>query len=349
MPSRAFPRVRVAARPFHTAVADRARASLRVPRGSRPSDAGAYGEELFRQLVSDLPDALWVCDARRPTLRYVNAAWETITGRAMTAGDSAERLYESVHPDDLQRVLRDAARFPEGGSDLEYRVVRLDLTVRWVHARTFRVGPMASAGGLAGTLRDITHRRQGDDRLRQLALYDVLTGLPNRTLWHASFVSAIATAAAHGAQLPVLFFDLDGFKDVNDTHGHATGDELLRQLSGRLLRSLRIRDAIGRIGGDEFVLYLRSSEASRGGEAVARKIRDTLLSGFEIDGHLVKVTASVGIALYPTDATDPDVLLRYADAAMYRAKEAGGDTYRLHAALAEAGTTFRREASRHRP
>ena len=162
--------------------------------------------------------------------------------------------------------------------------------------------------------------------LKQLAYYDVLTGLPNRLLVFQTLSKALVHASAAGQTVAVLVLDLDYFKNVNDTYSHAIGDELLIQVSSRLTQSVRVRDTVGRLGGDEFALILMMSEGGLDAAVVAEKIRDALLKPFCLDGHDVSVTASIGIALSPDDATDAETLLKYADTAMYQAKQAGRDS-----------------------
>ena len=181
---------------------------------------------------------------------------------------------------------------------------------------------------IVGVLRDITERKEAELRLHRLAHYDILTGLPNRALFHATLRKTLAQASDSGWPVAILFIDLDHFKNVNDTLGHAIGDELLAQFSNRLVQCVRIRDTVGRLAGDEFALILMQNNQQEAA-LVAAKIRDVLRAPFDLQGHSMAVTASIGIAVYPDDASEPDTLLRYADTAMYRAKQAGRDTYRF--------------------
>ncbi len=168
------------------------------------------------------------------------------------------------------------------------------------------------------------------ERLDYLAYYDALTGLPNRMQFQATLKNTLALAATSGWLVAVLYIDVDRFKNVNDTLGHTIGDELLRQFSNRLVQCVRIRETVGRLGGDEFALMLRLEDGRKVSAAnVATKIRDALRTPFDLNGHEVTVTASVGITVHPDDASDPDALMKYADTAMYRAKQAGRDTFRF--------------------
>jgi diguanylate cyclase (GGDEF)-like protein len=186
---------------------------------------------------------------------------------------------------------------------------------------------------IVSVMRDITERKEAEKHLHHLAHHDTLTGLPNRTLFYQTLRKTLAQAADGGWLVAVLFIDLDRFKNVNDTLGHAIGDELLDQFSNRLVQCVRIRDTVGRLGGDEFAMILVMPDSQQGAAAVANKIRDVLRAPFNLHGHEVSVTASIGITLYPDDATDPATLVKYADTVMYQANQGGRDTFRFNAGL----------------
>jgi diguanylate cyclase (GGDEF)-like protein/PAS domain S-box-containing protein len=185
---------------------------------------------------------------------------------------------------------------------------------------------------VVGVVRDIAERKEAENRLHYLAHYDLLTRLPNRTLFYETLKKILTQASDSGWAIAVLFIDLDHFKNVNDTLGHAIGDELLAQFGDRLVECVRIRDTVGRLGGDEFALILVMQDSQQGVALVANKIREVLRAPFHLKGHEVTVTASIGITVYPDDASDPETLLKYADTALYRAKQAGRDTYRFFTA-----------------
>lgn len=182
---------------------------------------------------------------------------------------------------------------------------------------------------IVSVMRDITERKETEKRLHHMAHYDALTGLPNRMLFYETLEKTLGLALGNRWPVAVMFIDLDHFKNVNDTLGHAIGDELLRQLSNRLSQCVRIRDTVGRLGGDEFAVILVMKEGQQGAAVVANKIRDALRPPFDLKGHEVAVTASIGITVHPDDTSDPETLIKYADTAMYRAKQAGRDTYRF--------------------
>ena len=178
-----------------------------------------------------------------------------------------------------------------------------------------------------------------DDRARalkaaqqamHLALYDVLTGLPNRKLITERLGQAIATARREGTQLAFLFIDLDKFKPVNDEYGHAIGDLLLKEVARRLRDCCRQSDTAARLGGDEFVMLLPHIEGKEGATVVAAKALEALSKPFEISGLDLSISASIGIALYPTHGTEDKVLMRHADTAMYHAKKSGKNAVRFY-------------------
>jgi diguanylate cyclase (GGDEF)-like protein len=158
-------------------------------------------------------------------------------------------------------------------------------------------------------------------QMRHFAYHDELTGLPNRSLLLDRLNQAIAQRARQNRQAALLLLDLDGFKSVNDRFGHAVGDQLLQQVSERLLASTRNADTISRYGGDEFIVLLPDVEGRNGATEVAQKIHARLTEPFAISGHSIAVTACIGIAVYPLDGTNPEELIERADVAMYRAKD----------------------------
>lgn len=165
--------------------------------------------------------------------------------------------------------------------------------------------------------------------LMRLAHYDPLTGLLNRTLFYETLRTTLARAFDKEWMVAVLFIDIDHFKIVNDTLGHAMGDELLRQFGNRLSKCLRARDIVSRMGGDEFALLLVIRGGLQGVTTATNKILGVLRAPFDLNGREVTVTASIGITLHPDDASDPETLLKYADTAMYQAKHAGRNTFRF--------------------
>jgi diguanylate cyclase (GGDEF)-like protein/PAS domain S-box-containing protein len=223
------------------------------------------------------------------------------------------------------RADRDASAFSE--CELERQdLVRVPAEISWL------LQDVDGGRLLVAVARDISERRLAEDRLKRLAHYDSLTGLPNRTLFYQTLSEAIELAQDKEWRIVVLFIALDRFKNINDSLGAALGDELLRQFSNRLVQCVRIRDTAGRMGGDEFALILAMTRDQRDAVNVANEVREALRAPFDLHGHAAVLTASIGIAMYPDDATDPDTLIKYADTAMGRAKQAGRDGYRFFTA-----------------
>ncbi|WP_313319415.1 EAL domain-containing protein [Stenotrophomonas sp.] len=189
--------------------------------------------------------------------------------------------------------------------------------------------------------RDTTREREADERLELLAHYDLLTGLPNRMLLREQAGEAMIEASERGAILAMLFIDLDGFKSINDTFGHATGDMLLKAAAARLHQNLRNADLFARFNGDEFIVILRNLAEPDDAGHVARKLIASLAEPLYRDDVTLKVGASVGIALQDETRNDFDSLLRAADAAMHAAKEAGRNTYQYYSQDALARTQRR--------
>ncbi len=177
------------------------------------------------------------------------------------------------------------------------------------------------------SLFDISPYKRNEQEILHRAQHDALTGLANRVLLRDRLLQAITSARRSGEQFAVLFLDLDRFKNINDSLGHAAGDEVLKRVAHRLRRCVRESDTLARMGGDEFVLVMRDVKDSRGPIAVARTISQQLYRPFTVNGRELSLTSSIGISLYPHDGTDGDQLIDRADTAMYRAKERGQNSY----------------------
>ncbi|NHI00535.1 EAL domain-containing protein [Oceanimonas sp. MB9] len=182
----------------------------------------------------------------------------------------------------------------------------------------------------AALFTDITHIRENEDRIRQLAYYDALTGLPNRRLLEDRLALAVRHAHRSRRHLAVIFIDLDHFKQVNDTLGHAAGDELLLEVSRRIRARLREDDTLARLGGDEFIVLLPELEQADEASRIAQRLIDAVAEPFYIRNQPFRIGCSLGVSLYPDDADTPETLLHHADSAMYQAKQEGRNDYRLY-------------------
>jgi len=183
-----------------------------------------------------------------------------------------------------------------------------------------------------GVFSDISAIKHSQDELERLAHFDPLTGLPNRTLFHDRLQHALERAQRYGQELAVLLLDLDGFKTVNDSLGHPTGDLLLQQAAHRFKECVRVEDTVSRLGGDEFAIILNNLAQGTDAISVVKKLLQALQEPFDLDGTAALVTTSIGIAIAPLDGDTPEALVRNADTAMYGAKEGGRNSYRFYQA-----------------
>ncbi len=173
---------------------------------------------------------------------------------------------------------------------------------------------------------DISERKMAEDRILQLAHYDVLTGLPNRVLFIDRLSQSLIQAQRNHTKVALLFLDLDRFKHINDTLGHDAGDQLLKMVSSRLMECVREQDTVSRQGGDEFIAVLPDTDAA-GAALVANKMLELVIQPYKIAEHILHISSSIGIAIYPDQAKDADTLIKLADVAMYEAKAAGRNRY----------------------
>jgi diguanylate cyclase (GGDEF)-like protein/PAS domain S-box-containing protein len=178
-------------------------------------------------------------------------------------------------------------------------------------------------------VRDISERKEHQDRIKRLAHHDSLTGLPNRNLLNDRMNHALARARRHGGRMAVLYVDLDKFKPINDTLGHEAGDAVLVEVAKRLTSCIRSSDTVARVGGDEFVVVVEEIGVPAEAALVARKIIDTLAKPIDYQGHACRIGASIGGAVFPDDGNSMDEVSKAADIAMYRVKRAGRNDFRF--------------------
>lgn len=199
-------------------------------------------------------------------------------------------------------------------------------------------------GGLVGVILDITDRKATEEKVRYLALYDAMTGLPNRTLFMDRLKQATANAERNERRLAILFMDLNRFKEINDTQGHGVGDQVLIEIGRRLQSAVREEDTLARLAGDEFAVVAEASD-HMAAAIIAERLQQTLAEPVEVNGHTFSVGVSIGIAFYPEDGITGDDLLKHADIAMYRAKALGGG-YRLYQPEMSVGLTERMQIAK---
>jgi diguanylate cyclase (GGDEF)-like protein/PAS domain S-box-containing protein len=292
----------------------------------------AASEERYRTLFESIDEGFCILEvvfdgAHRPIdYRYleINPAFERHTGLANALGRTIRELVPDIEPKWFDLY---------GGVALTGRPTRIEDHAasmgRWFDVYAFRVGEPHERK-VAVLFNDITERKRVDEMLRDReallrhqAHHDTLTGLPNRLLFEDRLQQALASASRHDRQLAVLFLDVDGFKLINDSHGHAAGDAVLVEAARRLRSSLREEDTIARLHGDEFAVVLPEVSGAADADRLARDLLATFEQPTTASGKALSVSVSIGVSLFPHDGRDAASLLRAADAAMYRAKVGG--------------------------
>lgn len=267
------------------------------------------------------------------TIRSVNRATLELLGyrEVELSGQSIDLILKDfVIREADQAVIDDLNLLPYLCHNAEKTLVTADgceipvlLSISWIKEGA------NSAQGLVFVAKDITERKQAELQLKQLAQFDFLTGLPNRMVFADRLRRSIHRAQRENRQVGLMFIDLDRFKIINDTLGHAAGDTLLKTLATRLDRCVRENDTIARLGGDEFAVILENISHHEDAAISAARLLQAALEPVIHGENKMLTSASIGIALYPSDADSTDALLRNADMAMYQAKEAGGNAYRF--------------------
>lgn len=293
-------------------------------------DAVRESEERYRRLVELSPDGIIITSEFR--FLFMNPA-----GIRILAGNCAEdfigrSIFDFVHCDHRQIFLDRFRSMDDKGESVpwvEVKFVCLDGSEIDVEVAST---PFTLDGKLAvqSIFRNITERKLAEQHLEFLANFDPLTGLPNRRLFFDRIGQSFLNAKRQKHLVGLLYLDLDRFKDVNDSFGHAVGDQLLQQVSERLAQALRLSDSVARMGGDEFTVILTKIVEPDDAAIVAQRIVGSLSRPFMLEGHPVSIGVSIGIGIYPLDGEDPDTLLKKADTAMYLAKGAGSNLFRYY-------------------
>jgi len=240
-------------------------------------------------------------------------------------------LESRLHPDDHEAALDIESSLRLKGRHVhDYRLLDAEGRIRHVRDEMQLItGSSADKDEIVGTLSDLTQAREQEERLSYLINHDLTTGLPNRVLLCDRLDHALQHARAGERSLALVFIDLDRFKNVNDTLGHAVGDELLRLAAGRIGGLICAEDTLARVGGDEFVILIESSPDPRHVSDVAISLLSCCAVPIEACGHTLVLTASIGISVFPDDGDDADSLLMHAELAMYEAKKRGGNTFQF--------------------
>ena len=280
-------------------------------------------EARYRRLVELSPDGIAVhVDGR---FVFVNPAGTRLLGARKAGELIGKSIFDVVHPD-YREVAQERMGLLKKQTDsvpwIGEKFLRLDGTTVDVEVSGAAFSHQGSPA-VQVIFRDITERKLVEERLHRMALFDPLTGLPNRTLFFDRMSLVLAFANRNNYTIALLYLDLDRFKTINDTLGHDIGDLLLKEVAGRMTSCTRQSDTVARMGGDEFITICARVTAPQDAGVVAAKVIKVLSEPFHLQGQECSIGASIGISLYPTDGEDVETLLKRADLAMYRVKQTG--------------------------
>ncbi len=304
---------------------------LRLAVAGREQQALRETNRFAHEIIDNAGEGIIVLDAE---LRYVlwNRFMEEMTGMLPKdiVGKSSLDLFPHVREQNVDELYRRALDGETvAAPDIHFAVPQTG-RAGWVSAvyRPHSDGD-GKIVGVIGLIRDITERKTAEQQIEYQAYHDALTGLANRRLFQEHLSLALALAQRRHSFVAVLFLDLDHFKIVNDSLGHTIGDELLKHVARRLRHAVREGDTVARVGGDEFTIVLQELARPDDAASVAKKVIRSVTDPIEINGHKLYVTTSIGVTVYPRDGEDAETLLKNADAAMYRAKAEGRNTYQM--------------------
>jgi diguanylate cyclase (GGDEF)-like protein/hemerythrin-like metal-binding protein/PAS domain S-box-containing protein len=241
-----------------------------------------------------------------------------------------EKFQKIVHPDDLDAVLQEMneAAIQHRPFSIDYRFLKGDGSIGWIADRAeFQFDKSGNPIKAIGTAHDITDKKLSEEQLWQQANYDPLTGLPNRRLFYNRLEQEINDCQRNKKSFALFFLDLDRLKDVNDSLGHALGDELLKESARRLLNCFKDKDSVSRLGGDEFTIIIGELYDASYLDKIAAKFLSALCEPYHFDEEILYISASIGISVYPNDTNDQGLLIKYADQALYAAKSQGSNQY----------------------
>jgi len=289
-------------------------------------------EERYRTILENIEDAYYEVDLKGK-LTFFNESLCRISGfsREELMGTKARQYVDKIAVEKILKVARKVYQtgLPEKYSDFE--IICRDGFKRHIEISSSLMRDLSGKPiGLRGIARDIDERKKAEATIFHMAYHDTLTGLPNRLLFNDRLNVAMSAAQRNNKRFAVMMLDLDGFKLVNDSLGHDIGDLLLQNAGDRLRGHLRKSDTVARMGGDEFMLLLPEINQKKDAEIIAGKIVNSFHRVFILKNHELKITASIGIAIYPDSGVDFDTLKKNADIAMYKVKEKGRDNFQIY-------------------
>jgi diguanylate cyclase (GGDEF)-like protein/PAS domain S-box-containing protein len=295
-------------------------------------EALRQSEERYRTIIKEMEEWYFETDLAG-NITFFNDIFAEVLGYSQKelTGLNFQSFVKKEEADSVYRLFHQVFKTGKPTRNFPYEFIQTDGTVI---SAEFSIFPKRDKDGIVygfrGVGHDITERKQAEKKIQYQATHDALTGLPNRLMFSQLLNQAIKSAHRYKRQFAVLFMDLDRFKIINDTMGHDAGDELLQEIAARLKNTLRAVDVTARLGGDEFVILIDEVSDINNVATVAHKILNSIIKPLIIMGQECRVTASIGISIYPKDAEDEQSLMKNADMAMYLAKEGGKNNYQFY-------------------
>ena len=302
-----------------------------VEKRTRAESSLRQSEVQYRNLFDSNPIPMWVFD--RETLKFLGVNEAAVRHYGFSRQEFLAMTIAEIRPEaDIPTLLENVSKRIHGlqnattwrhrkknGAIIDVEIVAHDLDFHGIEAELV-------------VAHDITDRKLAEERVQFLAYYDALTGLPNRTLLQDHLAKALAGARRRKEKLALLFLDLDGFKDINDSLGHSVGDLLLQDVAERLKKWGREQDTVARVGGDEFLILLSDVKDIPDAAVASERLMDAMTGGFIIQGHSLHIGCSIGLSIFPEHGTDGETLIKNADAAMYSAKNNGRNNFKFFTA-----------------
>lgn len=289
-------------------------------------------EEKYRSILENIQEGYFEVDLAG-NFTFVNDSMSRITGcpKEELAGANYRQFSDEENSKTVFQAFNRVFKTGEPTGGFDWLIIRKDGSKRYIEASaSLQKDSSDKPIGFKGVIRDITERKRMEQELSHMATHDALTGLPNRLMFGQLLGHAILSAKRNHTQVAIFFIDLDRFKIVNDSLGHEAGDQLLQEIARRFKQSLRAVDVVARLGGDEFVIYIESFNELNQVTNVAHNILSAAIKPMVLMGEECRVTASIGISLYPTDGQDEQSLMKNADIAMYFAKEEGKNNFQFY-------------------
>lgn len=300
----------------------------------KKSDELKMSEERYRLAIDGVNDGIWDWDNSKKIAFISNRCRAILGFEDDEIADEWEEWVSRIHPEDKEKLMKIIERYisekPGKHFHMEFRMMTKNKSYKWMLVKGKAIFDQDGIlVRMAGSLTDINERKLAEEKVHQMAYYDSLTGLPNRTLFNDRFTIAIANALRKKRMVAIYFLDLDNFKTINDTLGHSYGDKLIYDVGQRLREQMRKGDTIARLGGDEFIIM--QANVKELGEVVhmASRIIESFQKPCIMEGREFYISASIGISVYPDDGTDIQTLMKNADVAMYKAKEIGKNNFQL--------------------